>query len=63
MFRCIKNVFFTPVTFSSFNPLSVNSLECVSMSNQESNIRTKIIDASNNEPLFYPFRVKVAIYY
>ena len=59
MFRCIKNVFFTAMTFSSFNPLSVNSLDCVSMSNQESKIKTKIIDVNNNEPLFHPFRVKV----
>ena len=63
MFRCIKNVFFTAMAFSSFNPLSANSLECVSMSNQESKIRTKIIDGNNNEPLFYPFRVKVTIYF
>ena len=29
------------------------------MSNQESKIRTKIIDINNNEPTFYPFSIKV----
>ena len=47
------------VAFFSFNPLSVNSLECVSVSNQKCKIRTKVIDMNNNEPVFYPFSIKV----
>ena len=58
MFGFIKKVFFTTMKFFSFNPLSVNSLEYVSMSNQECQIRTKIIDLNNNEPLFYPFSIR-----
>ena len=38
---------------------SVNSLECVSMNNQECKIREKIISANNNEPVFYRFSIKV----
>ena len=45
--------------FFSFNPLDLNSLECVSMNNQECKTRTKIIDTNNNEPVFYPFNIKV----
>ena len=35
MFRFIKKVFIAAVTFFNFNVLGLNSLECVSMSNQE----------------------------
>ena len=42
-----------------FNPLNVNSLECVSMDNQERKTRTKIININNNEPVLYPFSIKV----
>ena len=59
MFRFIKKVFIVAMTVFSFNPLTVNSLECVSMSNQECKIRTKIININNDEPTFYPFSIKV----
>ena len=45
--------------FFSCNPLNINSLECISMNNQERKTRTKIIDINNNEPTFYPFSIKV----
>ena len=41
MFGFIKNVFFTAMTFFNLNLLDVNSLECVSMNNQESRARKK----------------------
>ena len=59
MFAFIKNVFFTAMTFFSFNVLSVNSLECVSMNNQVCKIIPQAINTSNNEPVFYPFSIKV----
>ena len=37
----------------------VNSLECVSMSNQECKARPKIIDVNNNELAFYLYSFKV----
>ena len=52
MFRFIKKVFFTAMTFFSCSPLNVNSLECVSMNNQECKTRTKIINVNSNEPTF-----------
>ena len=42
MFGFIKKVLFTAMTFFNFRGLSVNSLECVSMNNQESKIRSEI---------------------
>ena len=59
MLRYIKKCFFTAITFFSSNLLNVNSLECVSINNQECKIRTEIIDINNNEPLFYPDSTKV----
>ena len=64
MFGFIRKVFFIAMTFFSFNgtafnPLNVNSLECVSMNNQKCKTRTKLININNNEPVFYPFSIKV----
>ena len=36
----------------------VNSLECVSMNNQECKVRPEIGDFSSNYPIFYPFSIK-----
>ena len=47
------------MTFFNFNPLNVNSLECVLMNNQECKIRIKIININNNKPAFYPSSIKV----
>ena len=47
------------MTFFSLNVLSVNSLECVSMDNQECKIRQKTIDTNANESVFYPYSIKV----
>ena len=47
------------MTFFSYNVLNVNSLEFVSMNNQECKIRTEIINLSNNEPIFYPYSIKI----
>ena len=38
---------------------NVNSLECVSMNNQECEIRTEIINLNTNEPMFYPYSIKI----
>ena len=39
MFGFIKKVFFTAMTFFGFSVLSINSLECISMKNQECKVR------------------------
>ena len=57
MFGFIKKCFFTAITF--FNLLNVNSLECVSMNNQECKIRTEIINLNTDEPMFYPYSFKI----
>ena len=59
MFGFIKKVFVVAMTFFSLNLSNVNSLEWVSMNNQECRTRTKIINIDNNESLFYSFSIKV----
>ena len=55
----IKKVFFTAMIFFNFRGLSVNSLECVSMNNQECKIRSEIINVDTNEPMFSPYSIKI----
>ena len=50
----MKKTFAMMATF--FNLSYVNSLECISMNNQECNVRLKILD---NEAVFYPYNIKV----
>ena len=59
MFRFIKKCFFTTMTFFSYNILNVNSLECVSMRNQECRIRSEIINVNTNEAMLYPYSITI----
>ena len=47
------------MTFFNFNPSNVNFLGCVSIKNQECRARPKITDVNSNEPMFYPYSIKV----
>ena len=59
IYRFIKRCFFTAMTFFSYNALNVNSLEYVSMNNQECKRRPEIININTNEPLFFPDSIKI----
>ena len=59
MFGLIKKAFISAMTFFSFSVLNVNSLECISMNNQECKIRSEIINVNTNEPTFYPYGIKI----
>ena len=41
------------------NLSNVNSLKCISMSNQECKARPEIININSNEPSFYPYSFKI----
>ena len=58
MLGFIKKCFFTAMIFFSFNLSNVNSLECVSMNNQQCKIRPEIISLNINEPLFCSDNIK-----
>ena len=47
------------MTFSGYNVLNVNSLECVSMTNQGCKIRSEIINVKTNEPMSCPYSIKI----
>ena len=59
MFGFIKKVFIAAATFLIPSVLNVNSLECISMNNQECRARPKMIGTNANEPVFYPYSIKV----
>ena len=52
-------MFFTAMTFLGCTVLNVNSLECVSMNNQECKIRSETINVNTNEPMLYPYSIKI----
>ena len=56
IFRFVKKVFFLGLTsLSNFT----NALDCISMKNQECKVRPEIINLNSNNPIFYPFSIKV----
>ena len=60
MLKFVKQIFISAMMFFSCNVLNVNSLECVSISNQESKARPEIINVNRDEPSFYPCSVKIS---
>ena len=58
MFRFIKQIFISAMMF--FGSLSrVNLLECISIKNEECKVRPEIININSNNPIFFPFGIKV----
>ena len=56
IFRFVKKVFFLGLTIlSNF----ANGLNCISMKNQKCKARPKVININNNNPMFYPFSIKI----
>ena len=41
--------------------LNVNLLECISLKNQECKVRPEIADTNSNNPIFYPFSIKINV--
>ena len=57
IFSFIKKVFVLGLTVLSSSITS--ALKCISLNNQACKGRTKIVDISSNNPIFYPFSVKI----
>ena len=57
IFSFVKKVFFLGLTVLSST--ITDALKCVSINNQECKVRPKIVDVSGNNPIFYPFSVKI----
>ena len=41
------------------NLSNVNLLECISIKNRECKVRPEIINVNSNNPIFYPFSIKI----
>ena len=39
---------------------SLNSLKCISMNNQECKVRPQIINVNGEEPVVFPFSIKIS---
>ena len=59
MFKFVKRIFVSTMMFFD-NISGLNSLESVSMSNQEGKVRPKLVNVKSNEPLFYPFSTETS---
>ena len=56
IFSFVKKVFVLGLTILSN---TTNALECISMNNQECKVRPEIVNINSDNPIFYPFSVKV----
>ena len=56
IFSFVKKVFFLGLTVISN---ITGALECISTKNQQCKVRPKIVHVNSNNPIFYPFSVKV----
>ena len=59
MLEFSKSCFFTGLRFLS-NFMSINSLSCISMNNQECKVRPQIVNVNSDEPVFYHFSIKTS---
>ena len=60
MFGFVKQIFISAMMFFGCCVLSVNSLKCISVANQECKVRPEIFNVNGDEPLFYPFSIKTS---
>ena len=58
MLRFVKELFASLTCFSC-NLSNGNPLKCASMKDQQCKIRPEIINVNSDEPLFYPYNVKI----
>ena len=56
IFSFVKKVFVLGLTILSN---ITNALACISMNNQECKVRPEIVNINSDNPIFYPFSVKV----
>ena len=59
MFKVVKQIFISAIMLFS-NLSSINSLECVSISNQECKVRPEIININSKEHIFYPYSIRTS---
>ena len=58
MLVCIKKIFYIGSLFL-LSLVSTTTLSCISIKNQECKVRPEIININSNNPVFYPFSIKI----
>ena len=58
MFKFVKQIFISTMIFFG-NLTNVNLLRCISIKNQECKVKLKSININSNNPIFYPFSIKI----
>ena len=56
----MKQIFVSAMMFFGRNLSSANSLECVSINNQECKVRPEIVHVNSNKPIFYPLSIRTS---
>ena len=59
LLRFVTQIFISAKMFFSCNVLNVNSLDCVSMNNQERKVRPELINVDSDKPSFHSCSVKI----
>ena len=59
IFGFVKKLFFVGLTILS-GFANVNSLSCISMSNQECKIRPQVVNVNGEQPVFFPFSIETS---
>ena len=60
MCRSVKQIFVSGIMFFAYNLSSVNSLQCISLNNQECKLRPEIVNLNSKEPIFYPLSIRAS---
>ena len=58
IFRFVQKVFFIGLTVLS-DFINASSLNCISIKKQESKTRPQVVNINSNNPIFYPFTIKI----
>ena len=53
MFGFVKQIFISVIIFFGCGQPSVNSLKCISMTNEECKVRPQVAHANSDKPVFY----------
>ena len=61
IFRFVQKVYFKGLTILS-DFTNANSLNCISMKNQECKTRPQVINVNSNNPIFFSFSIKISKY-
>ena len=59
IFRFVQKVFFLGLTILS-DFIYASSLSCILMKNQECKTRPQVVNVNSNNPIFYPFSIKIS---